>query len=45
MTQLFLKIYDALSRHRPWVAGVTCALALLCAVLPAMRRAGSPHGL
>ncbi len=33
MTQLFLKIYDALSRHRPWVAGVTCMLALLCAVL------------
>lgn len=33
MTQLFLKIYDALSRHRPWVAGVTCALAVLCAVL------------
>ena len=33
MTQLFLKIYDVLSRHRPWVAGVVCALALLCGVL------------
>ena len=33
MTQLFLKIYDALSRHRPWVAGAVCALALVCGVL------------
>ena len=33
MTQWFLKIYDVLSRRRPWVAGVVCALALLCGVL------------
>ena len=33
MTQLFLKIYDALSRHRPWVAGAVCVLALVCGVL------------
>lgn len=33
MTHLFLKIYDVLVRHRPWVAAVVCALALLCGVL------------
>lgn len=33
MTRLFLKIYDILSRRRPWVVGVTCLCAVLCAVL------------
>lgn len=33
MTRLFLKIYDVLVRHRSWVVGAVCALALLCVVL------------